>query len=737
MCHRKFFHNLVLVVCCLFLGSYTPTQAKLYVTDLETVGCCAGTDNVIALDGNNNPRIAYNDEYSYLKYTWCDVDCHNPTNWHVQIVEDCRNVRGGKSLALDSNDNPHISYYDDVNDDLKYAYYDGSWHLETVDSNGDVGIYTSIDLDNNNNPHISYWDYTNGNLKYAFFDGIWNIEVVDDTGKVGPDNSLALDSEGNPHISYFDSTSEDLKYAYYDGSWHVETVDSYGDAGRNTSLTLDRNDNPHISYSASSQLKYAYYDGTSWHIEPVGDVNKAETSIALNSRDTPYICYSDSRYYDYKCAFFKGNWIIKNVAEITRPYSGAYISLVIDSDNNPHISYTGDTLKYAYNLDVDDDGIVNKRDNCYPVHNPVQKDADRDGVGDVCENCPYDANPNQEDADGDGVGDACDNCLDVINPGQEDADRDDVGDVCDNCPYDANPNQENADADEDGVVDVCDNCVDDPNSDQYDIDEDGLGDVCDERTSSVIVLRPIAAGNQYGSGIELSVWQECLYSFLRGEFCWYEKKFGIMEFYISTLGQEFVGNQVQAVLSLTLKNTPEFSSVDPYPCLALSLYNMQDENENGIIEAAEKNTADFIGEVCSPFQKNKTIIFDVTAALEHDLFDMDQTRFSGFVLSPNTDIFLSMEFYDHTNQLYAPKLRITFFNCVIDKIYGKHSAETQLLRSVRDNVLSKTPEGRELIKLYYQWSPAIVRAMEADENFKEKVEDMLDEVLSMIQGEVE
>ena len=42
-----------------------------------------------------------------------------------------------------------------------------------------------------------------------------------------------------------------------------------------------------------------------------------------------------------------------------------------------------------------------------------------------------------------------------------------------------------------------------------------------------------------------------------------------------------------------------------------------------------------------------------------------------------------------------------------------------------------------IIRLYYQWSPAIVKAMEEDEGFKEEVKELLDGVLELIGGEVE
>ena len=69
--------------------------------------------------------------------------------WHIETVDSYGKVGEDPSIALDSNDHPHISYYGNGN--LKYAYYDGSsWHIETVDSDG---WGSSIALDSNDHPH--------------------------------------------------------------------------------------------------------------------------------------------------------------------------------------------------------------------------------------------------------------------------------------------------------------------------------------------------------------------------------------------------------------------------------------------------------------------------------------------------------------------------------------------------------------------------------------------------------
>ena len=184
-----------------------------------------GKYSSLALDKNDHPHISYyagNNVYD-LRYAFQDDN-----GWHAEPVDTDGLVGSHTSLALDGNGYPHISYFDcgATSDpecsayDLKYAYKDATkWHTETVDDLGQVGRYTSIALDSNDNPHISYRDDGNEDLKYAFQDSSgWNIETVDSQGDVGTFTSLALGQYGSVHISYFDEDSKHLKYAFKQGT---------------------------------------------------------------------------------------------------------------------------------------------------------------------------------------------------------------------------------------------------------------------------------------------------------------------------------------------------------------------------------------------------------------------------------------------------------------------------------------------------------------------------------------
>jgi uncharacterized protein YkwD len=72
-------------------------------------------------------------------------------------------------------------------------------------------------------------------------------------------------------------------------------------------------------------------------------------------------------------------------------------------------------------------------------------------------------------------------------------------------------------------------------------------------------------------------------------------------------------------------------------------------------------------------------------------------------------------------------------DCPFECLYGSYSYEVDLLRKFRDDVLSTTPEGRQLIALYYQLSSLVVKTMAEDKSFEDEIKKLIDFILPMIE----
>ncbi len=178
--------------------------------------------------------------------------------------------------------------------------------------------------------------------------------------------------------------------------------------------------------------------------------------------------YGSGRVYKYDASFSNPPELITNL-----PIEPAGL----DYNKRDNIlaipSYGGNKVDFLSFNDVDEDGVIDYKDNCPNNSNSGQEDGDDDGNGDVCDLCPgsndnedsdQDGVPNEcdacpgfddfSDADDDGIPDGCDNCPNVPNPGLEDSDLDEIGDACDNCPEHYNPEQEDTNGND--VGDLCD-----------------------------------------------------------------------------------------------------------------------------------------------------------------------------------------------------------------------------------------------------------------------------------------
>jgi hypothetical protein len=332
-------------------GSYHPDDSW-EITSIESPGNYRSTS--IALDHDDFPHISYfndsNDDLKYARWTG--------NSWSIETVDSVGNVGRDTSLALDKNDYAHISYYDSTNADLKYANWNGTaWNIETVDSVGRVGMFTSIALDNDDYPHISYYDYVNQDIKYAKWTGSnWGIEIVDTSDKLSGHSSIAIDSNGFSHICYTDYIALDLFYAKWTGSaWNIQNIENAGKVGESISMILDSNDYGHISYwdVHKDYLKYVRWTGNAWQVEIVDSTKYVGdfSSIALDNYDLPHISYFSYAGGGMDLKYAKrtaSTWRIETV-----DYAGAvgqHTSIALNSSDFPHISYYGITnseLKYV------------------------------------------------------------------------------------------------------------------------------------------------------------------------------------------------------------------------------------------------------------------------------------------------------------------------------------------------------------------------------------------------------
>ena len=347
----------------------------------------------IAVDSNNRPHISYisinlDEEKIQLKHArWTG------TAWNTEVVDDeivptdmiedaiIVLLFSATSIALDSNDCPHISYISiDLDEEmqLRYARWTGTeWNIEIVD--GGLIFSPSLALDSNNFPNISYigitLDYEEACLKYARWTGIaWNIGIVDGEIVQGDfdledtislllfSTSIAMDSNNCPHISYIRFALDELlqlRYARWTGTdWNIETLEE--GITFSPSLTLGSNDRPHISYMnidfqcEEAQLRYARWTGTAWNTEIVdseivqGNIFEGDiflfllfsTSIAVDGNNWPHISYLG---IDFDCGevyveytrWTGADWV-RQILDENIVFSN---SLALGVDNSPHISY--------------------------------------------------------------------------------------------------------------------------------------------------------------------------------------------------------------------------------------------------------------------------------------------------------------------------------------------------------------------------------------------------------------
>jgi len=339
------------VLACLYGFSGVAVHATVWSIQTVDSGGDVGSFNSLALSSDGQPRISYFDATNFdLKYA-----ARNGSSWNIQPVDSTGNVGLSPSLALDSSDHPHIAYGAWLGSppysDLKYAAWNGSsWGIQTAYYGSHTGNQVSLALDSGDAPHIaSYQSWPYGNLlRYTYWNGsAWSSGTPGGGGNGVIGISLGLDGSDNPHLSYYDYQSQGLRYLARNGSWASQLLDAVpyvSGTVLDTSLVVDGSGNPHISYLiGAGVLKYAAWDGSAWHIDTVDCTTFANwtTALALDASGDPHIVYYDDTNNDIKYAAWDAcasSWDIETVASVDIG-EWSDLGLAVDSCGNVHISY--------------------------------------------------------------------------------------------------------------------------------------------------------------------------------------------------------------------------------------------------------------------------------------------------------------------------------------------------------------------------------------------------------------
>ncbi|MFC2048989.1 hypothetical protein ACFLR5_02065 [Elusimicrobiota bacterium] len=223
----------------------------------------------------------------------------------------------------------------------------------------------SIALDANGNPHalfdsaedIYYGKSNDGGVN-------WSTSSVQTATSLGYwQMSIAIDGADNPHLAYKeDFPTDSLKYARYDGSsWHIDYADNNSNTGRNPSIALNGSGIPRISYyylTGQDHYFAKYSTATdSFDLELIDNSSGqiAFNALALDANDNPHVAYYDGNTANIKYAYHDGaSWVPTTidygVGTGIGDYSSRYCSIALDGEGYPHITYRDQPnkdLKYA------------------------------------------------------------------------------------------------------------------------------------------------------------------------------------------------------------------------------------------------------------------------------------------------------------------------------------------------------------------------------------------------------
>ena len=248
------------------------------------------------------------------------------------------------SIALDMDNNLHISYLDTLDHTLNYSTNEsGKWVIVKVDDINYSYPFSSIAIGSDNIIHIVYHYNSSDKVKYAFYSsGQWHYEVIYDASDV-QFSYIKTDSQDIVYIAFINGMGEIYLATGSYNNWNMEKVIS--DAYVNFSFTIDMDSHAHISYDTypDVQIKYATNSSGSWVSETVsigGGLMGALSFLGIDSKGYGHIAHQTTDYWGDHLVYStnsSGTWSNEFIYPEGNVYN--FGPLTLDKDDNIYISF--------------------------------------------------------------------------------------------------------------------------------------------------------------------------------------------------------------------------------------------------------------------------------------------------------------------------------------------------------------------------------------------------------------
>ncbi|MBS0197825.1 MAG: hypothetical protein JSR77_13805 [Planctomycetes bacterium] len=280
-----------------------------------TVDQGAGSHSTMRRGTDGLYQIAY-DNWSGIGFA-----IGSAAGWTVSTVDtDPAVVPTHMSMALDSQQRPHIAYMNDANGGdyaIRYTHWNGSqWVRDAAELviphiwTPTIGFSnTWLQLDNADVPHIAFAQPSDtinawGPIRYATLrNGVWTFENL---GVNGEDPSLAIGTDNTPHMLF--NSDAGITYAHKTAAgWQFETFVPM-ENGSGNALTLSDANQPFATFglTANEDQYIARRDPSGWAVVRVdgdGDpgphkiLGRYGNGIDVDEHGVPHISYLNIDIY--------------------------------------------------------------------------------------------------------------------------------------------------------------------------------------------------------------------------------------------------------------------------------------------------------------------------------------------------------------------------------------------------------------------------------------------------------